>query len=120
MRAPPHSPSLLESNGGSSLLTAVQWIERVLLGEVAVILAVIAVAVVGLLFLTGRLPWGQAARVVLGCAIVFGAPAITAGLIGSMGQNIASPTSMAHQSYAPQRADLPAVEATSGASLRRD
>ena len=100
---------------------AAQWIEGVLLGEVAVALAIIAVAVVGLLFLTGRLGWSQAARVVLGCAIVFGAPAIVAGLMSSAERTITSPSPpVAQRSYAPPRGEMSQAEATSGASLRRD
>ena len=42
--------------------------------------AVIAVASVGLLMLTGRINWRYGATVILGCFILFGAASIVAGI----------------------------------------
>lgn len=66
--------------GSSPILAALQWIEGTLLGNVATTAAVIAVAVVGLMMLTGRIDWRRGLVVVLGAFIVFGAAAIVEGM----------------------------------------
>lgn len=71
----------MPSNG---LVPAVQWIEQLLLGTMATIVAIMAVAVLGMLMLGGRLPWRRAGRAVLGIFLIFGAPLIAAGLMGAM------------------------------------
>lgn len=66
--------------GSGALVSAVQWLQGTLLGTVATVVAVIAVAVVGLMMLTGRINWRYGATVVLGCFILFGAASIVAGI----------------------------------------
>lgn len=61
-------------------MAAVRWIEGTLLGTIATVAAVIAVAAVGFLMLTGRLNWRYGATVILGCFILFGAASIVAGI----------------------------------------
>lgn len=57
------------------------WITDTLLGDLAVTLCVIAVALVGFSMLTGRLAIRRGAQVVLGCFVLLGAPLIAASLI---------------------------------------
>lgn len=66
--------------GSGPILAAIQWIQGTLLGNVATSVAVIAVAVVGFLMLTGRINWRRGVTVILGCFILFGAAAIVAGI----------------------------------------
>ena len=66
--------------GSGPILAALQWIEGTLLGNVATTAAVIAVAVVGLMMLTGRIDWRRGVVVVLGAFIIFGAAAIVEGM----------------------------------------
>lgn len=66
--------------GSNVILAATQWIQGTLLGTVATVVAVIAVAVVGLMMLTGRINWRYGAVVILGCFILFGAASIVAGI----------------------------------------
>ena len=66
--------------GSSPLVTAMQWIQGTLLGNVATAAAVIAVAVVGFMMLTGRIEWRRGLTVVIGCFIIFGAVAIVSGI----------------------------------------
>lgn len=66
--------------GSGPILAALQWIEGTLMGNVATTAAVIAVAVVGLMMLTGRIDWRRGLVVVLGAFIVFGAAAIVEGM----------------------------------------
>lgn len=70
----------LDPAGSNVILTAVDWLQGTLLGNVATALAVIAVGATGLLMLTGRIDWRRGAVVILGCFIIFGAAAIVAGI----------------------------------------
>ena len=66
--------------GSGVIVAAVRWLEGTLLGTIATVVAVIAVATVGLLMLTGRINWRYGATVILGCFILFGAASIVAGI----------------------------------------
>lgn len=66
--------------GSGVLVAAVSWLQGTLLGTVATVVAVIAVASVGFLMLTGRINWRYGATVILGCFILFGAASIVAGI----------------------------------------
>ena len=74
--------------GSGVIVAAVRWLEGTLLGTIATVVAVIAVATVGLLMLTGRINWRYGATVILGCFILFGAASIVAGIqsTASLGQ----------------------------------
>lgn len=67
---------------GSSITSAANWILNALLGSVATSIAVIAVATMGLLLLFGRIDIRRAARLVVGCFMIFGASAIAQGIFG--------------------------------------
>lgn len=71
------------SGSGSSLLVAVQWLEGLVQGPLAVTLAVLAVAATGLMMLSGRLAVRRGLIVTLGCFVLFGAPVIARGLFAS-------------------------------------
>lgn len=62
---------------------AVEWLQRTLLGTLATSVAVVAVAGIGLLLLSGRVDVRRGAQVVLGCFILFGASAIASGIVRS-------------------------------------
>ncbi len=66
--------------GSGVIVGAVHWLQGTLLGTVATVAAVIAVAVVGMMMLTGRINWRYGATVILGCFILFGAASIVAGI----------------------------------------
>nr|WP_086013428.1 TrbC/VirB2 family protein [Sphingobium yanoikuyae] len=66
--------------GSSSVIAALQWIQGTLLGTVATVAAVIAVAAIGFMMLTGRMNWRYGAIVILGCFILFGAASIVGGI----------------------------------------
>jgi type IV secretion system protein VirB2 len=70
------SPAMAQAQGGSPILNAVNFVQSILLGPVATAVAVIAVAMVGFMMLTGRMNWRFGATVILGCFILFGAPRI--------------------------------------------
>ena len=66
--------------GSGVLVNAVNWLQGTLLGTVATTVAVIAVAAVGFMMLTGRINWRHGAVVILGCFVLFGAASIVAGI----------------------------------------
>jgi len=72
--------SMSDPAGSGVIVSAVRWLEGTLLGTIATVVAVIAVASVGLLMLTGRINWRYGATVILGCFILFGAASIVAGI----------------------------------------
>ena len=77
--------SLADPAGSGVLVAAVRWLEGTLLGTVATVVAVIAVASVGFLMLTGRINWRYGATVIIGCFILFGAASIVAGIQSAAG-----------------------------------
>ena len=70
----------LDPQGSGPLSAALAWIQGTLMGSVATAVAVIAVASVGLMMLTGRMNWRFGATVIIGLFILFGAGAIVAGI----------------------------------------
>ena len=66
--------------GSGAIVGAVNWLQGTLLGTVATVVAVIAVAAVGFMMLTGRINWRHGAVVILGCFILFGAASIVGGI----------------------------------------
>jgi type IV secretory pathway VirB2 component (pilin) len=76
--------SLADPPQTSVLGAAVTWLEAALLGTVATIFAVIAIALLGLGMLTGRVDLRRGVTVVLGCFILFGAAAIGSGIRRSL------------------------------------
>ncbi len=66
--------------GSGVIINAMHWLQGTLLGTVATVVAVIAVASVGFMMLTGRINWRHGAVVILGCFVLFGAATIVAGI----------------------------------------
>lgn len=70
----------VDPQGSGPIVNALGWMQGTLLGNVATTAAVIAVAVVGLMMLTGRMNWRFGATVIVGCFVLFGATAIVSGI----------------------------------------
>lgn len=66
--------------GSGPIVSALAWLQGTLLGNVATAVAVIAVAMVGFMMLTGRVNWRFGATVIVGCFVLFGASAIVSGI----------------------------------------
>jgi type IV secretory pathway VirB2 component (pilin) len=98
---------MIENTGGA-VADALGWMQAVLLGSVATSLAVICVASIGLLMLSGRVRWRAGLQVIAGCFIVFGAPGIAGGLMSALG-----PVSSATPNDAPLAAAMPVRPAPS-------
>lgn len=76
------TPALAQSDpqGSGPVVSAMRWLQGTLLGNVATAVAVIAVAMVGFMMLTGRMNWRFGATVIIGCFILFGAASIVSGI----------------------------------------
>ena len=75
-----YSSSLADPAASGAIVAAVQWLEGTLLGTIATTIAVVAVASIGLMALSGRVELRRAGTAILGCFILFGASSIVAGL----------------------------------------
>ena len=74
-----------DPQGSGPIVAALGWLQGTLLGNVATAVAVMAVAAVGFMMLTGRLNWRFGATVIIGVFILFGAASIVAGIQGVAG-----------------------------------
>ncbi len=66
--------------GSGVIISAASWLQGTLLGTLATMVAVIAIAAVGFGMLTGRINWRHGAVVILGCFVLFGAASIVGGI----------------------------------------
>lgn len=69
-----------DPQGSGPIVAALSWMQGTLLGNVATAVAVMAVAAVGFMMLTGRMNWRFGATVIIGCFILFGAASIVSGI----------------------------------------
>lgn len=116
--------SLFEAGGGTPMVESARWIEGLVLGEIALVVCIIAVALIGALMLTGRLPLREGARVVVGCFVLMGAPVIAVGFVGG-GNGVVKSSALPPLVTVPierSRSDLPPAgfDPYAGASLREE
>lgn len=71
--------------GSGPIVAALAWLQGTLLGNVATAVAVMAVAAVGFMMLTGRMNWRFGATVIIGVFILFGAGSIVSGIQSAAG-----------------------------------
>jgi type IV secretion system protein VirB2 len=69
-----------DPQGSGPIVAALAWLQGTLLGNVATAIAVMAVAAIGFMMLTGRMNWRFGATVIIGVFILFGASTIVAGI----------------------------------------
>lgn len=97
--------SLTDPPAENLISEGVAWIQDAALGSAATIVAVVAVAAIGLFMLSGRLELRRGITVVIGCFILFGAGSIAAALTGLVGGDpMSTPSS---QSAAPPKPPPP-------------
>ena len=117
-------PSLFEKSSGLAIESAASWLAELLTGRLATISAILAIALVGFAMLQGRLAFRTSARVLLGCAILFGAPTIAAAFISEWrGASSALDMDRGGTEIAlPPRSKIPPADYDpyAGASLRRE
>ena len=71
--------------GSQPINNAFSWMQGVLLGQIATTVAVMAVAAVRFMMLTGRVNWRFGATVIIGVFIIFGAASIVGGIQSAAG-----------------------------------
>lgn len=116
-----------EVNPSNPILAASSWFEGALTGTVATTIAVLAIASIALLMLSGRIDIRRSARVILGCFIIFGATTIAAGIHGAItgGESAPSlPEMDPPPYYSPAAPAVPqsvpaATDSYAGAAVRR-
>jgi type IV secretion system protein VirB2 len=74
-----------DPQGSGPIVNALAWMQGTLLGNVATAVAVMAVAAVGFMMLTGRMNWRFGATVIVGCFVLFGAASIVSGIQAAAG-----------------------------------
>ena len=74
--------SLTDPPVDSPIADGVAWVQAAALGSTATVIAVIAVAAIGLLALSGRIELRRSVTVIIGCFLLFGAAGIASGLTG--------------------------------------
>lgn len=100
--------------GVSAIAAAVQWLQGTLLGTIATAIAVIAVASLGFLLMSGRIDMRRATQVIIGCFILFGASTLASGIVDAVAGSadhtaiLPPPSPLAYTSPAP----TPAPKAT--------
>ena len=77
---PARAQATYDPAGSGPIVGALHWLQGTLLGTVATVAAVMAVALVGFMMLTGRMNWRYGITVIIGCFILFGAASIVAGI----------------------------------------
>ena len=115
--------SLFDAPTSSPIEAAVGWIGAVLIGELALGLCVLAVAFVGFLMMSGRVPIKTGMRVAIGCFVILGAPSIAVGFL-----RVWEPSSPRAASTSPIAANPPPAreppradyDPYAGASVRTD
>ncbi len=119
-----HSSLFEPQRGPDPIEGALAWFEGLLFGEAALALCVIAVALIGAVMLSGRLPLRGSARVILGCFVLLGAPLIASNFVAGTREtrsatDLPQPIAVQHK---PAREELPPAnyDPYSGASLGRE
>jgi type IV secretion system protein VirB2 len=117
------SSSLFDTAPQPALAEASEWTRGVLGGSIATSLCVIAVAILGLLLLTGRLRVRRSIEVVLGSFLLLGA-GLLATQLEQLAGGIAVGEAGREQIIVPESTPTPPPPANydpyAGASLRRD
>ncbi|MEN9290145.1 MAG: hypothetical protein RL317_1768 [Pseudomonadota bacterium] len=80
LSAQPAWAQAVNPQGSGPIISALSWLQGTLLGNVATAFAVMAIAGVGFMMLTGRMNWRYGMTVIIGCFILFGAGAIVSGI----------------------------------------
>lgn len=81
----PAAAQAADPQGSGPIVNALRWMQGTLLGNVATAVAVMAVAAVGFMMLTGRMNWRFGATVIVGCFVLFGAASIVSGIQATAG-----------------------------------
>lgn len=110
--------SSIATSDSSAVVEASEWIAGLLTGSLATGIAVIAIAAVGFGMLGGRIDLRRGASAILGCFLLFGAPAIAEALSSlSRSEVSAAPDAAPPPSAGPAPNAPPQQDPYAGASL---
>ncbi len=123
--APPARKRMLNlpiiATQNSTMVRASEWLAGVATGTLATSIAIIAIALIGFAMLNGRIDWRRGATTIVGCFILFGAPAIAQALIAlsrtGTDEIVVADSARATAAEAPVRP--PQQDPYSGASIIR-
>jgi TrbC/VIRB2 pilin len=91
----------------SSLVSSPQWIQALLTGSAATIIAVIAVSSLGIMMFFGRVSSRRGLFVILGCFIVFSSSFIARGLMLGVDTTATEPPELIQiPSYSPTKPEV--------------
>lgn len=118
-----YTSAAFEGSGTPAIETSANWLASLMTGGLAVGLCVLAIAIIGLLMLGGRLPVREGVRVIFGCFVLLGAPIIANAFV--MTGEYLVPKQITTEANRPLPAparELPpsAFDPYAGASLRQD
>ena len=112
-----------EMSGTSAIAGSSEWLKSLATGSLTISLCILAIALVGLLMMGGRLPVRTGLRIVLGVFVLLGAPVMASALIVSSGYAGSPSLAMPQPRPLPEETrSLPASpwDPYAGASLRQD
>jgi type IV secretory pathway VirB2 component (pilin) len=115
--------SLTDPPTDSPIADGVNWIQGVALGTTATTVAILAVAAIGLLMLSGRLELRRGITVVIGCFILFGAAGTAtiltnvAGVDKQPSRSVSTPPSPQSDQLRPPASEPAAYDPYAGASV---
>jgi type IV secretion system protein VirB2 len=122
----PAITSLTEPSSTPAMTDAASWLQGTMLGSVATIIAVLAVAAVGAGLFTGRLNARRGLTVVMGCFVLFGSAVIANALMGLIDNSPSESTLIAAEPMlppsplpAPTRSEPSPYDPYAGASVAR-
>lgn len=113
--------SLFDGHSGADIGSSLDRVETLLLGEVATMIAIVAIALVGFLMLSGRMRFMRSLRLIVDCFMLLGSSTIAALLIG-IGDEARRPARIAvdTKNAQPRETFPPSDDSTySRASVRR-
>ena len=87
--------SLTDPGPASAITSATNWVSDLLFGPLSTVIAVIAIAWIGLAMLSGRIDIRRGFSVVFGCFLLFGAKGIADGLRSAAGSEVVPATASA-------------------------
>ncbi len=117
--------SLADPGSASVMLASTSWVQNMLLGTLATIIAIIAIASIGFAMLLGRIEMRRGFTVLMGCFILFGASAIANGLRSATSSVVTTygvgvpPTPLVTPQYSAADQNANPFDPYAGASVQR-
>jgi type IV secretion system protein VirB2 len=102
--------AVIATVGQGAIAGSVNWIEDIILGSVAISIATIAVAFLGMAMLNGRLDTRLAVRTAVGAFLIFGSAGVAKGIMANL----------PNQAYIPAEPEAVAAFTVTAPSVPQD